>query len=102
MTHAERSVMERAAPSGVALRFVPDADPHFVRLQAAPCPLYDGQGCSIYEHRPFNCRRFACVREDYTQPYDPQGRELTREQRRRLIVIQRHAQRWARSHGWAE
>lgn len=100
MTHAERSEIERAVPSGVVLSFAPHDDPRFVRLAAGPCPLYDAQGhtCTVYEVRPYNCRRFACMRTDYTQPYTvgPQ----TRQDRRQLVVIQRHAQRWARSHGW--
>jgi Fe-S-cluster containining protein len=100
MTHAERAEVERAARHGAILRFVVDADPRFTRLQAAPCPLYDAaEGCTVYAVRPFNCRRFACQRTDYeTQAYD-QGPQ-TRHDRRQLVVIQRHAQRWGRSHGW--
>lgn len=100
MTHAERDEIERAVPSGVALSFHAHADPRFVRLAAAPCPLYDAETrrCTVYEVRPYNCRRFACQRTDYTQPYT-QGPQ-TRADRRQLVVIQRHAQRWGRSHGW--
>jgi Fe-S-cluster containining protein len=97
MTLAERDEVERAVPSGVVLSFLPHADPRFVRLSAKPCPLY-ADGCTVYAVRPYNCRRFACLREDYTRPYD-EGPQ-TRSDRRQLIVIQRHAQRWARSHGW--
>jgi Fe-S-cluster containining protein len=98
MTHAERAAIEDGVSPTVSLRWLPHDDPRFVRLQAAPCPLYDGSGCTVYDVRPFNCRRFACLRTDLTQPYDagPQ----TRADRRQLVVIQRHAQRWARSHGW--
>ncbi len=98
LTHAERDEIERVVPSGVALRFEPHADARFVRLLAGPCPLYQNKSCLVYDVRPFNCRRFACQREDYAQPYD-QGPQ-TRQDRRQLVVIQRHAQRWARSHGW--
>jgi Fe-S-cluster containining protein len=102
MTHAERSEIERAEPSGVVLSWRPHEDARFVRLVAGPCPLYDADAktCRVYDVRPMNCRRFACQRTDYTQPYD-QGPQ-TRQDRRQLIVIQRHAQRWARSHGWSD
>jgi Fe-S-cluster containining protein len=100
MTHAERAAIESAEPSGVALTFTPHVDSRFVRLLAGPCPLYDAKvGCTVYDARPMNCRRFACQRTDYdTQVYD-QGPQ-TRQDTRQLIVIQRHAQRWGRSHGW--
>jgi Fe-S-cluster containining protein len=99
MTHAEREAIERAAPSR-ALAFASHADPRFVRLLAGPCPLYDAVvGCTVYDARPMNCRRFACQRTDYeTQAFD-QGPQ-TRQDRRQLRIIQRHAQRWGRSHGW--
>lgn len=92
--------MESAAPSGLTLSFLPHEDARFVRLQAGPCPLYQNGQCSIYESRPYQCRRFACMRDDLSEPYDWRDRDLTRDQRRQLVVIQRHAQRWARSHGW--
>lgn len=103
MTHAERAEIERAAPSSRVLSFRPHEDSRFVRLVAGPCPLFDAvaRACTVYDARPFNCRRFACQRTDYaTQAYDrgPQ----TRQDRRQLIVIQRHAQRWGRSHGWED
>jgi Fe-S-cluster containining protein len=101
MSRAEQVAIERAAPSGVSLRFLPHSDARFVRLVAGPCPLYDtAGGCSVYDVRPYNCRRFACQRTDYTQPFD-QGPQ-TREDRRQLIRIQRKAQRWARAHGWVD
>jgi Fe-S-cluster containining protein len=102
VTHAEQAEIERAASPSVALSWLPHEDARFVRLKAGPCPLYDGKGCSVYSVRPFSCRRFACVREDYSESYDWRERTLNREQKRRLIVIQRHAQRWARSHDWPE
>jgi Fe-S-cluster containining protein len=99
MTHAERAVIEQAASPSRALAFAPHADPRFVRLLAAPCPLY-ADGCTVYDVRPYNCRRFACQRTDYdTQAYD-QGPQ-TRQDVRQLVVLQRHAQRWGRTHGWA-
>lgn len=100
MTHAERREIERVAPSHVVLSWRPHADDRFTRLSAGPCPLYLDAQCSVYAVRPFNCRRFGCLRTDYAQPYD-QGPQ-TRQDRRQLVVMQRHAQRWGRSHGWTE
>jgi len=100
MTHAERDEIERVAPSNAVLSFTPHADPRFVRLRAAPCPLYR-EGCTVYPVRPYNCRRFACQRTDYlTQAWD-QGPQ-TRQDRRQLVMIQRKAQSWARKHGWTD
>jgi Fe-S-cluster containining protein len=103
MTPAERAEIERAAPPSVTLSWRPHEDARFVRLMAHPCPLYDATGktCTVYAVRPMNCRRFACQRTDYTtQAYD-QGPQ-TRQDRRQLVVMQRHAQRWGRSHDWPE
>lgn len=103
MTQAERAEIERVASPNVALSWRAHAESRFVRLIAQPCPLYDAAiGCTVYDVRPYSCRRFACVREDYREPYDWRERTLNREQKRRLIVIQRHAQRWARAHGWVD
>lgn len=108
LTHAERGEIERAAPSGVALTFLPHEDARFVRLQAGPCPLYDGSGCSVYAVRPFNCRRYACGRDDVTtEPFVegaiPVRFFRDRPFRRQLQTIQTRAYRkWAVSHGWEE
>lgn len=104
MTHAERRTLTAAALAAgdVRLTFRPHPDPDFVCLVARPCPLYaeDAKACRVYEARPYNCRRFACLRRDYTQAYDagPQSRA----DRRQLVVMQRRAQPWARAHGWAD
>lgn len=102
------------------LRWAPDR-PGFVRLKAGPCPFLSEKGqCRVYEVRPYNCRRFACLRVDPktealhlipNSPYfkDQTGCFNTRERvlgsraaRRLYERIQRHAQRWARAHGWTE
>lgn len=97
--------------------------PGFVSLLAHPCPLYDRESrtCMVYEARPYNCRRFACMRPDIkAEPlrlapispvlrYGTIGCANTRERllqsrvaRRLFETIQRHAARWARSHGWSD
>lgn len=104
MTHAERAEIERAAPSGIALSFLPHEDSRFVRLSAGPCPLLRGKNvCTVYAVRPMNCRRYGCLRDDVTEPWvDGQPQPKTREHKRTLVVLQRHAQRWGRSHDWPE
>ena len=104
LTHAERREIERAAPRGVTLTFRPHLDRRFLQLEAHPCPLYHtSKGCTVYDVRPYACRRFACLREDYTQPYDAlYPRPPLRAQRRELHMIQHRAQTWAVAHGWSE
>lgn len=106
MTHAERAEIERATPPGVVLSFVPHDDAHFVRLTAKPCPLLGADNlCTVYAVRPYNCRRWGCFRDDVTcEPLDnqpvPAVLLVDRAKRRQYAVMQRHAQRWARAHGW--
>ncbi len=80
----------------------------FVALQAAPCPLYDAsaKACSVYPVRPYNCRRFVCLRPDVTaEPFEADGSNMidrvtsSRIARRIAEKFQRKAQRWAR-HAW--
>jgi Fe-S-cluster containining protein len=105
MTRAEQAEIERAAPPGTVLSFRPHGESDFVRLSAGPCPLLAGTNtCTVYAVRPYNCRRYGCLRDDVTtEPWqDGWPEPKTREQRRSLVVLQRHGQRWARSHGWTE
>ena len=107
MTPAERDEIERAAPSGVVLTFVPHADARFTRLLAAPCPLLTGHQCAVYAVRPMNCRRWGCFRDDVTtEPFEdvpiPAAALKTRTNRRTLDRMQRKAATWGRSHGWFE
>lgn len=106
MTKAEAAVLVHHAPPTIRMSFRPLDDPNFVALKAGPCPLYVFKTCLVYAHRPYNCRRFSCMRPDVTlEPFDG---ELTRERRtdvsrvaRRLYqIIQRRAQKWALKHGW--
>lgn len=86
---------------------------HFVAIQARPCPLYDAteKTCTVYDIRPYNCRRFACMRpEPSVEPWreNEHGSCLnlleriaqSRIVRRLMKQIQGKAQPWARAHGW--
>lgn len=99
-------------------------DDNFFAWTAAPCPLLDESSgkptCTIHEHRPYNCRRFGCLRPDPKveafqpaplSPYLKYGNIGCANLRDRLInsrvarrtyeLLQRKAQRWADKHGWS-
>ena len=102
------------------LGFSRDA-PGFVRLHAKPCPFLEGRAtCTVYDIRPYNCRRFGCFRPDVaTEPFSlaeakPYEQFATigcanlrnrlarsRVARRMYALMQRKAQRWALQHGWS-
>lgn len=84
-----------------------------VALKAKPCPFFLFKECTVYESRPYNCRRFACMRPDpKTEPFQLNEADecvnfwermaVSREVRRLAVLIQRKAQRWARAHGWTD
>lgn len=106
MTHAERYEIERVAPHNAVLSWHPHDDSRFVRLRAKPCPLLVGHTCSVYAVRPYNCRRWGCFRDDYSQPPElvaiPAKALETRSNRRQLVMMQRKGQKWARKHGWVD
>lgn len=69
--------------------------------------------CSIYEARPFQCRRFMCLRPDpTTEPFEVGGPLGCRNLSDRLDDSQhamtfyqshqRRAQKWARTMGWSK
>lgn len=83
----------------------------FIALQAAPCPLLDGNRCTVYEVRPYNCRRWGCLRPNLDEQFEPDhGKfgcanarervESNRDARRFMERLQSKAQRWAVNHGW--
>lgn len=114
MTPAERDLLLARRPD-LADRFIAAAD-GFVALQARPCPLLetDAAGravCTVYDVRPYSCRRFGCYRPDPArEPYEegPDGECVnlvdrvmqSRDVRRAYALQQRKAQRWALRHGW--
>lgn len=94
------------APKEIEMHFRP-VDEKFVALKAKPCPLFVFQTCLVYEHRPFNCRRFGCMRPDVkAEPFEASGANMmdrvktSRVARRLAETMQRKAQRWAVKHGW--
>lgn len=106
MTKEEAAVLVHQAPKEIAMHFRP-VDDRFVALKAGPCPLYAFESCLVYSVRPYNCRRFVCLRPDvHAEPFDPSGANLTdrvktsRVARRMAEKVQRKAQRWANAHGW--
>lgn len=112
MSNEERTLLMRKAPDGIVSHWR-KIDEKLWALKAAPCPFYVFKTCLVYEHRPFNCRRFACMRPDpKTEPFERGGLlgclnmeiriRTSRVVRRQMELIQRKAQRWARAHGWTE
>lgn len=106
MTREERALIEAATDR--ALTWAHDPDPRFVRLQAAPCPLLVEGQCSVYDARPFNCRRFICGRVG-DEPWESANDvclNLTDRLAQSLDFQefyrsnQKRAQVWARAHGW--
>ena len=129
MRHEEREVLQDYADKNLPIKllnkmnFVAGPEPGFDALVAQPCPLYDrtSRTCMVYPVRPYNCRRFACMRPDVTteplkiMPTQPlmvfgaigcintrQRLLESRVARRTFEGIQRKAQRWARQHGWVD
>jgi Fe-S-cluster containining protein len=111
MTRQERIAVLQAAPEGVPSQWR-DIDENLVALKAKPCPFYLFKECTVYESRPYNCRRFACMRPDpKAEPFELGEGDLcknfwerfavSREVRRYAALIQRRAQRWALTHGWS-
>lgn len=110
-TQEAAGILQRTAGT-VALSFR-KLDGSFVALEAAPCPLFINETCSVYDIRPYNCRRFACMRPDPTlEPWEQDGEghvrnvedrlQASRIARRMARQIQDKAQPWARAHGWTD
>ncbi len=110
MTKAEAAAVVHAAPPEIKLNFRPGLD-GFVAMQTGPCPLFVFGGCLVYHARPYNCRRFACMRPEPKKEklelsgaigcLNLEARLIHSRIARRLYQrIQSKAQAWAQSHGW--
>lgn len=113
MTKEEAANLVHHAPPTIKLVFRPTEDSRFVALKANPCPLFVFKTCLVYEHRPYNCRRFACMRPDpksepwaWTESGDCANlwdRLKTSSVARHFMKLyQRKAQKWARKWGWVD
>jgi hypothetical protein len=112
MTKQEASHLVFHAPPTIRLQFRPVND-KFVAMKAGPCPLFVFKSCIVYEHRPYNCRRFACMRPDpASEPLELDGQDrclnfwdriaTSKEARKLARWIQRRAQEWAHKMGWMD
>lgn len=106
MTKEEAAAIVHAAPKEISMQFRPGND-GFVYLKAKPCPLFVFDTCLVYAVRPYNCRRFGCMRPDVkAEPFEAGGENMTdrtktsRTARRIAQRLQRKAQPWAINHGW--
>lgn len=127
MTQAEAALLQQWADQHWTLKQLgtlkwdphPD-NPRFVQLQAGPCPFLAGKAeCTVHDIRPYNCRRFGCLRPDpASEPlkmaplspvllYGTIGCSNLRERlmqsrvaRRIYALLQRKGMRWALQHGW--
>lgn len=110
MTQEEATVLRLHAPPEIALTFTPHSERAgvtFVSLKAGPCPLFAFTRCHVYEVRPYNCRRFGCMRPDTAaEPFLPSGENMSarvavsKAARKLAKYMQRRAQPWADAHGW--
>jgi Fe-S-cluster containining protein len=126
MTFEEQQVVMRYAEQHLTIgqlnrvTFSHHRDPRFVELNAGPCPFLEGRNqCLVHPVRPYNCRRFGCLRPDVeAEPLvmAPLSRFLkfgsigcsnlrerlvqSRIARRAYALLQRKGQRWALAHGW--
>ena len=83
-----------------------------VALKGGPCPLLEGNLCSVHPVKPYQCRRWGCFRPDPTvEPLEPDhgflGSPCARERfhadrgvRKQFKAMQAKAQKWALRHGW--
>lgn len=105
MTKLEAAAITHAAPSGIRLTFRP-LDEDFVALKAGPCPLFVFGSCLVYPVRPYNCRRFNCLRPDpKSEPLDGDKNWRIRTEQSRIAKrlysrLQNKAMGWAQKMGW--
>ncbi len=99
-------------PRGDGVRYTPHRA-GFWRLMAHPCPfLTESNQCSVYEIRPYNCRRFICGRPRHsTEPWimrkngecrNMTGRLTSNKFFAHVLLVQAEAQVWGQAHGWGK
>lgn len=104
MTSEERTLFLRSLLDGVKTQWR-ETDDGMWALKAKPCPAYLFNECTVYENRPYECRRYGCLRPDVkTEPWTETGHmerfQTSRVARRMLTLMQNRAMRWAEKHGW--
>ena len=108
MTYAERRELEAVAHlASRRLQWRYDARPTMTRLVTGPCPFVTPDNrCAAYDVRPFNCRRFGCMRPDGSAESFDDREALARVKSEDGLIqlrrIQSEAQPWALDHGWKE
>ncbi len=106
MTTAEWDVLKDRPSVRPVVADTSRADTGWIALKAAPCPYFDtaAKECTVYESRPFNCRRFQCGRWDVTtQPFTISPMAIIRadnDLRWSYDRNQRAHTEWALAHGW--
>ena len=113
MTEDEAALLYAARDKATRpLQWQDTNDRRFIKLLARPCPFLSAEKqCTVYDIRPYNCRRFICGRPSGSdEPWEdtPDGRcaNVTERQEQSLeffthaIDVQSAAQPWALANGW--
>lgn len=108
MTFAERRELEAVAGRAsrpLVWKYHPRAA--FTMLKTGPCPFVtDDNRCGAHDVKPFNCRRFACLRSEgeTVEFYDAEmlARMDSADGRAELQAIQAAEKPWALAHGWKD
>ena len=110
MTRQEKKAIIRARPDAREMAWTPLGNNMF-ELKAHPCPLLGADGlCTVYDVRPYNCRRFMCLRgpgESWITGMH--GQCVNLEKRLKYsnhalafyLTNQQAAMPWADRHGWS-
>ena len=105
MTWAERRELE-AVRGTRRLEWRAGNRPSLTLLVARPCPFYSKKdGCTVYDVRPYNCRRWMCGRTSTEQIAEATAQIPVRVLRSPELVadyrrLQDDSREWAVAHGW--
>lgn len=109
MTRAEWALLEQRRPlRPVQLDTERLQAQGMVEMRAEPCPFFRlaTNECTVYDVRPYNCRRFQCGRHDViAQPFPQNAMRLIladNDLKWSYEANQRAHQPWARAHGWTD